>query len=264
MKPGTEDAESSQEYSAKSADKVETWSNLGHPGWLVFSTILIFLLSQLAATVVIELLLLPSHRSFDNSIVAQFFFVVLSALGYALLVKWFLKRRRLGWASIGLGRRPRWNDLKRAVLGLVILLILSAVVNLLITQISPSINQQKQDLGFNNPGNNIGYFLAFCALVLSPAIGEEILMRGYLYSGLRRWWKIPAAALLTSFIFALPHLFESQKGLLWAAGIDTFMLSFILIYLRERTGALYAGMVVHAGNNLLAFIVYFHGLILLR
>jgi membrane protease YdiL (CAAX protease family) len=50
-------------------------------------------------------------------------------------------------------------------------------------------------------------------------------------------------------------------SLLWAAGVDTFVLSLVLVYLREKTGALYAGMLVHSLNNLIAFGVHFHGLI---
>jgi membrane protease YdiL (CAAX protease family) len=42
---------------------------------------------------------------------------------------------------------------------------------------------------------------------------------------------------------------------MWAAAFDTFILSVVLVYLREKTGALYAGMLVHMLNNLLAFFV---------
>jgi membrane protease YdiL (CAAX protease family) len=238
--------------------------NLGRPPWVILNTFLIFILSQIVAGLLVESFLLSSHRSYDDSTAAQFAFVALSAAGYVVLVRWALKRRHLGWRTIGLGRKPIWRDLKQAAIGFIWLIALSLVINLLLNAISPDINQQRQDLGFKNPKDSLGYAMAFSSLVLLPAISEETLMRGYLYSGLRYWWAIPQAAFVTSFLFALPHLFEGSGVLLWAAAVDTFFLSFILIYLREKTGALYAGMLVHGLNNLIAFGVYFHGLILLR
>jgi membrane protease YdiL (CAAX protease family) len=61
---------------------------------------------------------------------------------------------------------------------------------------------------------------------------------------------------MTSFIFGAAHLeLGSGSPLVWGAAIDTFLLSVVLVYLREKTGALYAGMLVHMLNNLIAFLV---------
>ena len=66
------------------------------------------------------------------------------------------------------------------------------------------------------------------------------------------------AMLLASGLFGLAHLWSGIDGsLLWAAGIDTFLLSLVLVFLREKTGALYAGMLVHALNNIIAFSIHF-------
>jgi membrane protease YdiL (CAAX protease family) len=61
------------------------------------------------------------------------------------------------------------------------------------------------------------------------------------------------AALITSILFALPHLFESSSGLLWVAGCDTFILSMVLVYVREKTDKLWASMLIHALKNFVAF-----------
>jgi membrane protease YdiL (CAAX protease family) len=59
-------------------------------------------------------------------------------------------------------------------------------------------------------------------------------------------------------MFGLAHLqLGSGTAVVWAAGIDTFLLSLVLVYLREKSGVLYAGMLVHALNNLIAFGVHF-------
>ena len=51
----------------------------------------------------------------------------------------------------------------------------------------------------------------------------------------------------------LPHLFESSSGILWVAGLDTFILSMVLVFVREKTDSLYASMGIHMVKNFLAF-----------
>jgi membrane protease YdiL (CAAX protease family) len=64
---------------------------------------------------------------------------------------------------------------------------------------------------------------------------------------------------VTSLLFGMAHLQSGENAsLIWSAALDTFVLSLILVYLRETTGALYAGVLVHSLNNLIAFIGHFH------
>jgi membrane protease YdiL (CAAX protease family) len=70
-----------------------------------------------------------------------------------------------------------------------------------------------------------------------------------------RFWP---AVVVTSLFFGAAHLELGSGGpLVWAAAVDTFLLSVVLCFLRERSGALYAGMLVHMANNLVAFGVHF-------
>jgi membrane protease YdiL (CAAX protease family) len=46
-------------------------------------------------------------------------------------------------------------------------------------------------------------------------------------------------------------------GLLYIAGLDTFILSLFLIYLREKTDGLWASMALHALKNGVAFVALF-------
>jgi membrane protease YdiL (CAAX protease family) len=71
-------------------------------------------------------------------------------------------------------------------------------------------------------------------------------------------WRFWPAVLVTSLFFGAAHLELGTGGpIVWAAAIDTFLLSVVLCFLRERTGALYAGMAVHMVNNLIAFGIHF-------
>jgi membrane protease YdiL (CAAX protease family) len=59
-------------------------------------------------------------------------------------------------------------------------------------------------------------------------------------------------------VFGLPHLAQGgDAGPLWIAFIDTFILSMVLVWLREQTGNLWAGIVLHAIKNGIAFVSLF-------
>jgi membrane protease YdiL (CAAX protease family) len=255
----------------KKRESKEPAGNFGNP-WLVFlTTLLIFIVSQLLAAFIIELVYsiinggLPANADsfLDASATSDFFYVLLAESLSVFFVFKVLKARGLRLAKIGLGRLPRLSDLIRALIGFGIFYGLLIVAGLILTLIFPDLNNnQAQDVGFNTLNTPLDHALAFIALVFLPPLGEETLVRGYLYSGLRSRWRFVPAMLATSLLFGLAHLQTGQgTSLLWAAGVDTFVLSLVLVYLRESTGALYAGMVVHSLNNLIAFGVHFHGVI---
>jgi uncharacterized protein len=238
--------------------------NFGSPFQIVVTALAIFFASQLVAAIIIGIVIAiikggATAQSILDSAIAQFFFILLAEAGVVALVFLILKLRGLKLENIGLGRRPKFKDLISAILGFGLFFIVLIAVNALMTVLIPSLdNGQKQDIGFDSLKTSSDYILAFMALALLPPIGEEILVRGYLYSGLRKVWKFLPAMIVTSIFFGLAHLqLGSGTAILWAAGINTFVLSLVLVYLREKSGALYAGMLVHCLNNLLAFLVHF-------
>ena len=188
---------------------------------------------------------------------------VLEELREGLVRQRLLRRRGLKLNAIGLGRKPTWGDLKKALIGFLAFYALLILATLAISALVPSFNtNQTQDVGFNSLNSTLDGIFAFASLVILPPLGEETLVRGYLYSGLRSRWKFVPAMLVTSLIFGLAHLqLGSGTAAVYAAGLDTFVLSLVLVYLRETTGALYAGMLVHSLNNVVAFGVHFHGTI---
>jgi membrane protease YdiL (CAAX protease family) len=246
-----------QWFFKKSPKKSE---NLGRPARLLINTFLIFLASQLLAIFIVGIiygLVRPGvHASIDNSAVAQFFYILIAEALAAWLAIRIVKNRGLNLGTIGLGRWPNFKDAKLAGLAFLIFYGLLIAAGVIINLFSPNLNNQKQNLGFTNISNGFENFLAFASLVILPPLGEETLVRGYLYSGLRKFWRFGPALLVTSLFFGVAHLeFGSGSPLVWAAAIDTFLLSIVLCFLRERTGALYAGMAVHMLNNLIAFFV---------
>jgi membrane protease YdiL (CAAX protease family) len=239
--------------------------NFGSPARVIGFTILIFTASQLLAAILVEIFAALIHGGTNpsssalNSAPVQFFYILIAEGMAVWLVLRLLKNRGLSLKQIGLGRRPNANDLIKGLIGFAAFFGILILTNLLMSLLFPELNNQKQDVGFNNLNTSLDKYLAFLALVLLPPIGEEILIRGYLYSGLRTFMRFVPAMLLTSLFFGLAHLqFGSGTAVVWAAGVDTFVLSVVLVYLREKTGALYAGMLIHALNNFIAFGVHFH------
>jgi membrane protease YdiL (CAAX protease family) len=233
--------------------------------WLIVGvTFGIFLVTQILAVIIVEIILgimhhdIAADRGIDQSAPAQFFYILLAEGGAIWLVLKALDISNLSLEKIGLGRRPVVKDLVRGMLGFATFFAILVVVNGLLSQIFPELNKEQQDVGFNILNTSLDKMLALFSLVVLPPLGEEILVRGYLYSGLRAKLRFLPAALITSLLFGLAHLqLGSGTAVVWAAGIDTFILSLVLVYLREKSGALYAGMLVHALNNLIAFGVHF-------
>jgi membrane protease YdiL (CAAX protease family) len=234
---------------------------LGRPAGVITRTVLVFFVSQIVGLLAVSGLydlFYPSHPPLSDSIVAQFFYILIAEGLAAGLAIHLVRRRGLGLSVIGLGRRPKLSDLWRAAIGFVAFYALLLVAGVILSWLSPDISNEQQNLGFTNINTGLESVLAFISLVLIPPLGEEILVRGYLYSGLRKFWRLWPAVLATSLIFGAAHLELGSGGpVVWAAAVDTFLLSLVLSFLRERSGALYAGMLVHMVNNLIAFGVHF-------
>lgn len=251
---------SSEKPKAKSQKLI---ADFGGPARVVLSAFGIFIISQFVAAILLEIafgIIRPGNNNIlEQSVVAQFFYILLAeslAVGLVLLI---LRRRRLGLGAIGFGRRPAWRDLKWAAIGFVVFYGLLILATLILTLFIPSYNiNAPQDVGFNILSTPMDRLIAFVALVIIPPLGEETLMRGYLYSGLRSRLKFWPALLITSLLFGAAHLSTGVSGALWAAGVDTFVLSAVLVTLREKTGALYAPILVHSLNNVVAFFAHYH------
>jgi membrane protease YdiL (CAAX protease family) len=243
--------------------------NFGTVWRVILNVLVIFIISQLIAVFIVEFFLGFLHSStnltndLNNSAPAQFFYLLIAEGLTVAFVLSIIRRRGLKLIAIGLGRKPAWRDLRRGLIGFAAFYGLLIIATVIISALFPGFNtNQTQNVGFNSLNSNLDQVLAFAALVVLPPLGEETLVRGYLYSALRSHWKFIPAMLVTSLLFGLAHLqLGDGAAALWAAGLDTFVLSLILVYLRETTGALYAGMLVHSLNNVIAFGVHFHGVL---
>jgi membrane protease YdiL (CAAX protease family) len=230
--------------------------------WLaVVFVVVVYYLSQILAGLVVSIYPALQHWSrsqanswLQQSIWAQFIYIVL-AEGLTLgAIYAFLRSCKVSLRTIGL-IKPHWKDPVRGLLMLPLYFVTYLIAVELVHVLIPAINvSQSQDIGFTNVYGFGSLFVTFISLVILPPITEEIMVRGFLYTSLKKGLPQIGAALVTSVIFASAHLQAgSGNPLLWIAAVDTFILSLFLIYLREKTGGLYASMTLHALKNFIAF-----------
>ncbi len=194
----------------------------------------------------------------EDSTLAQFAYVAIVEALTVLFIYWFLKSYRISFAALGL-IRPRLRDIGIALLAVPPYIISYLAFLSLLTALFPSINiQQEQQIGFDEAAGVAALALTYVSLAVLPPLVEEITMRGFLFTSLRKSLRFVGAAVVTSVVFALAHLqFGSGAPLLWVAAIDTFVLSLVLCYMRERTGSLWPGIFLHAFKNSAAFVSIF-------
>ncbi len=187
--------------------------------------------------------LLPYSDNILNFIFAMLL-EALTVLCVVLLVRAYGKRL----TDIGLGKW-RWGFVWRALAGVVVYFALSIAISVVAGWIWHINFDQKQELGFEAP-QAIEYVWVFLGLVVLPPLAEEILFRGFLFTGLRNKLPFWATALIISGLFALAH---GQVNV----GLDVFALSLVLCFLREKTHSLWPGIMLHALKNGIAFLYLF-------
>lgn len=235
------------------------------PAVTITGVVVIYFLAQVLAALLV--VIYASSRSWDrkqilhwleSSPVAQFSTYLLVAVIGIGLVFLLLRLTATSRQEIGL-RRPRLKDVFYALIGYGWYLPLYLLSTLFIGLILPVVDfEQRQQLGFDTSIAGPSLILVGISLVAIPAIYEEVLFRGLLFTGLRKRLSLIHTSILISSIFAAAHLQLGAKApLLWAAAADTFVLSLVLVYLRERTGSLWPAIGLHAIKNFVAFLLLF-------
>ncbi len=92
----------------------------------------------------------------------------------------------------------------------------------------------------DSEGKSLAYMLVDFAVL--PALGEELVFRGVVLSGLLGVFQARTAALVSAMLFATIHL--SPLGFLHLG-----LLGYILARVRLGTGSLWPCMLIHGGYN---------------
>lgn len=129
-------------------------------------------------------------------------------------------------------------------------MLVTIIVAAITSNLSFVDSDQAQDIGFQDISVLYEYILVFIALVILPPIAEELLFRGYLFGRIRERFGFWLTTIVVSIVFGIVHL-------QWNVGIDVAVLSIFLCYLREKTGTIWASMVLHAIKNGVAYVLLF-------
>lgn len=207
-----------------------------------------------ALTLSAVVLLAPAARPFMSSSPG---ILLLSAIGYSAALAvvvvpllWRWPRDRVV-RTLGLAGRWSWRHVSLVPLAFGAYFALSTLAAVVATRLLPWYDAvQTQQIGFRVLSTPLDYIVAAVALIIIAPLAEELLFRGFLYGVLRKEVGVLLSVVLTSALFGFAH---GQ----WNVGIDVAMLSVVLCVLREKTGSVWAGVVLHASKNLLAYVLLF-------
>lgn len=239
------------------------------PRWLlplalIITVGIIYFVSQYASSFILSIYAAirgwntaTANSWLSSSVTAQFFYVLFFESFTVALLYFILKHYGRSLKTIGL-KVLRLRDGGFALLAFPVYLVVYLIVVAIIQHIYPGINvYQSQNIGFNSVHGDYQLALTFVSLVILPPFAEELLFRGFLFEGLKKAMPVIYAGLLTSVLFAVAHLPEGSGGLFWIGAIDIFILSLVLVYLKQKTKSLWPGIFLHALKNLVAFISLF-------
>ncbi len=221
------------------------------PIWVAASFITAQLIVVLGITVLeaTSVTLPPDNDPVFNTIIAAIVYVMTLVIVAGL--PYLVQRRVTTRQDLGLTRLISWLDILLTPAAVVIYFVFSGLLIYAFSALFPSVDlEQAQEVGFRDLSGRLQYVLAFLTLVVVAPIAEEALFRGYLFGKLKKHIPVWLAVLITSALFALAH---GQ----WNVAVDTFALSIVLCSLREVTGSIWAGVLLHMAKNGIAFYFLF-------
>lgn len=152
--------------------------------------------------------------------------------------------------ELGLNNLVTFSDIGLALASFFGYLAFSAILTALFS-IFPWFNlTENQPLLYSTLISPSGKILAALALVVAGPILEEVIYRGLIYGKLRKKHSLVISILIVSILFGFLH---GQ----WNVGVDVFALSVVACLMRETTGTIYAGIILHMLKNAIAFGILF-------
>lgn len=123
-----------------------------------------------------------------------------------------------------------------------LILLLSAVLSMLFPDSAKAVSETFGDL----LGGHIG--IQIVVIALTPAICEEMLFRGFLFSAMRSRYKTVTAIFIVAALFGLYHMSLIKF-------FTTGLLGMVLCYVVYATGSIFPAMLMHFINNLVSVLL---------
>jgi membrane protease YdiL (CAAX protease family) len=226
--------------------------------WRVRDIIIAVVMAVVSIMVLALAVIVPATEIFgEDSSGARAFSAVTIAVwdGTLILIVWWRARRSGGsWANLG-WRRPwegePWWFLKLLRLGAGAYgasLALVVTYNLLMTALGLDELLPSEQIPADFFDDVWLIPLIGASIVITAPIAEELFFRGFVFAGLRRKMRVPAAALLSGFLFSMAH---ADPGLI----LPFTLIGAVLAVVYERTGSIWTAMGVHFWFNFVSFVI---------
>lgn len=224
--------------------------------WVVFSIIA----GQTIAVFALDALHFDLNPAVQTTIESASWYVI--ALVLAVGVPILVTRKKIAASTLGIAELPTWSDIGLSLLAVVPYYILSGILLWLGSSVLRVIDPQVgQEVAFSNLTQHVEYIVAFITLVIMAPVAEELLFRGYFLGRLSERINKWAAVVVVAIIFSLMHLIGADSHghlvLQWAAAFDIIAFGLVAGVLRIRTGRIWAGVLLHAVKNAVAFYFLF-------
>jgi membrane protease YdiL (CAAX protease family) len=184
----------------------------------------------------------------DNKTTFRLALYVYSLLAISFPPIWIKKKFGLSKEALGL----RMGKLSLS-LHILIGAVAATIYFLLIQMTSFGYGIASTDLGiFSSPLHLILLPISYGGLVhiiLTP-VGEEILIRGFIYGYLRKKLGVILGLLLQALLFSLMHFYGYDLN----STVQLFVIGLILGLLYEKTGSIYPAMICHGMLNYISTI----------
>ena len=222
---------------------------------LVYLPILAIITFYAAQFIVgVPMLIILGSDTLKTPLIATIFSVLVYVLSFIFLLFTFKHIKPLKTPvtrnEFGLNILVTFSDIGLALAGFFGYLAFSAILTALFSVFSWFNLTETQPLLYSTLISPSGKILAALALVVAGPILEEVIYRGLIYGKLRKNHSLITSILTVSILFGFLH---GQ----WNVGVDVFALSVVACLMRETTGTIYAGIILHILKNAIAFYMLF-------
>ncbi len=219
-------------------------------GWWEIGKAVLFMIAGVLILVVVTAGIgFAAHINFSRTAKlssAPLFAIATGIYGLVVLAIYLFAVRRTGssWTQIGVRKFDWWWMPLVPILTFAQFLGMFVINTQLILRITgkPFENPQIENITGGVRLTPIDLILLLVLVAVIAPIAEELLFRGMLYPVLRRSWGITIAVILNALLFGLAHVV-----LILMPGL--FFVGLILAWVRERSGSVIPGMLIHALQN---------------
>lgn len=191
----------------------------------------------ISLTVVLLLMLYVGTAVSLRSAIAGAAVQQLIILGVPLLVVWYMKSDVKKLFSL---QMPKWKKIPGSILLYIGTWLLMLVLSVALTKIFPSSADNMADT--YNVLLEQPFWLVLLVMAVMPAIGEELLFRGFLFGSLRERMGSRWALLISALVFGAFHMNLVKL-------IPTAMLGAVFAFVVGASGSIYLSMALHFINN---------------